>query len=250
MSKYVSHDGNIVYAQPIQSFSHSGATGGALVVLADGSTRLRPTLHGYAPKVGDMFVEAVALTVLSDSRAYAEPPETAIINPTLFARLYVLAPEFAEKPGETTFVEGIEYTNAGAAPDGIVEPQPFCARCGKPRSKACGDDFLPVNAGAAPEGILSSELPHDVVTAAEIEPQPDAIIEGSGDDTAVLPCEWEPSTPMNAGDVVAPYGEVKEAATVPDSIEDLEAALDAAVDAEPENPEDNFEPPTVGNEVV
>lgn len=83
----------VVYAQVIKSYGFDKVMGEAYVVLADGTVRQRPPLHGYAPKEGDYFVSAEPVTRLPEGRAYVEAAETAIVGAALFNSLYSPATE-------------------------------------------------------------------------------------------------------------------------------------------------------------
>jgi hypothetical protein len=80
--------GHIVYAQPIKAFAYDKYGSPASVVLADGTEKVRPRTHGFIPSVGDYFVQEHVITSLSETQAYVEQGETAILGKKLFESLY------------------------------------------------------------------------------------------------------------------------------------------------------------------
>ena len=85
--------GQIVYAQVITAFRDLQDTAERFIVLSDKTERPRPITHGYIPKVGDYFVQATPITVLSDTQAYIERGETMMMGKRLFESLYYLVQE-------------------------------------------------------------------------------------------------------------------------------------------------------------
>jgi len=80
--------GQIVYALPVKGFRADQKTAEHFIILSDDSERPRPLLHGYIPKVGDMFVQYTPITVLDTNQAYVEQGETIIMGKRLFEALY------------------------------------------------------------------------------------------------------------------------------------------------------------------
>ena len=80
--------GQIVYALPVKDFRADPKTAEQVIILSDDSERPRPLLHGYIPKVGDMFVQYTPITLIDTNQAYVEQGETIIMGKRLFEALY------------------------------------------------------------------------------------------------------------------------------------------------------------------
>jgi hypothetical protein len=78
----------IVYALPVKGFRADQKTAEHFIILSDDSERPRPLLHGYIPKVGDMFVQYTPITLIDTNQAYVEQGETIIMGKRLFEALY------------------------------------------------------------------------------------------------------------------------------------------------------------------
>jgi hypothetical protein len=93
MAKYKTVENVTVEAREIKSFRYHAQTETFYVIFEDGTEAVRPKVHGFIPKPGDMYISEEVITQRPGREPYHEAPKTAIVSRAMFDLWYTLTNE-------------------------------------------------------------------------------------------------------------------------------------------------------------